>query len=138
VKRVRLAQLFLATASLIMTACGLLAGNQGGLLGHQVQLPPQSEAVLVCSQECADRGWCGTTSDQRQVVLGNAITPADPFPDRLFSLDSRVNINQVGVATLEQVVSGEQSELPFYHVISLQEGKSAWIAGWCIAAPPQS
>lgn len=137
-RKVRLAQLFLGAVSLIITSCGLLGGGQGGQLGHQVQLPLQSEAILTCSQECADRGWCGTTSDERQVVLGNAVTPADPFRDRLFLHDSRVIVDQVGFGAIETLASGEQAELPFYHVISLEEGKAAWIAGWCIAAAPAS
>jgi hypothetical protein len=56
--------------------------------------------------------------------------------DRMFPQDTLVQINQVSVATTESVMSGEQSQLPFYQVISLDQGKSGWVAGWCIVAAP--
>jgi len=121
---------------LLLSACGFGGGGaQGEAIEGQNQLPPQSEALLTCSQECADRGWCGTTNDQRAAVLGKSIDPAAASHDLIFLQDTRVYINYVGLATVELVATGEQSQLPFYYVTSLDQGKSAWIAGWCIAAP---
>jgi len=104
-------------------------------LGHQVELPPQSEAVLTCSQECADRGWCGTLPDQRAVVMGNAGNPAFEPRDTIYLQDTPVFINQVGVGTIELLATGEQSSLLFYQVTSMDVGKTAWVAGWCITSP---
>ena len=133
------AQILLIAASLVFTACGLLGGSAPEpTLGHQTPLQPQTQAVLTCSQECAARGWCGTTDDQRDVVLGNAENVATIPHDRIFLQDSVVFINLVSLGTLESVASGEQSQLPFYLVTSPDQGKSAWIAGWCIAAAPES
>lgn len=136
--KVRAIQLALVTASLFLTACGLLGGTPGPTLGDQTQLQPQTEAVLTCSQECADRGWCGMTSDQTPVIFGNTLNPMDPVHDRLFYQDTPVSIFQSSTATIETVVDGERSQLPFYQVISLDQGKSGWVAGWCITAPPAS
>jgi hypothetical protein len=129
------AQLLLAAALLLLTSCGLLGGGQEVILGHQTELPPQSEAVLTCSQECADRGWCGTLPDQRTVIMGNAGNPVTDPRDTIFLQDTLVFINQVGPGTVELLATGEQSLLTFYQVTSFDVGKSAWIAGWCIAAP---
>jgi len=128
-------QLLLTAVLLFLTSCGLLGGSQEATLGHQVELPPQSEAVLICSQECADRGWCGTLPDERVVVMGNAGNPVTDPRDTIFLQDTPVFINQVAVGTLEQLATGEQFTLAFYQVTSFDVGKSAWIAGWCIAAP---
>lgn len=128
------ARITLFVATLLLTACGLLSGSsQDSNLGHQTRLEPNSVAVLTCSQACADHGWCGTTSDQRPVVLGNALNPAMAVHDRLYLQDTQVNIDFISLATIEFYASGEQAELPFYHVTSFDEGKSAWIAGWCVA-----
>ncbi len=130
------AQLFLFLATLFLTACGLLGGRgQTANLGHQIGLELNSTAVLTCSESCADHGWCGTAGDQRPVVLGNAVDPASPVHDRLFLQDTQVIIDFATIATIQYVATGEQAELPFYHVMSINDGKSAWIAGWCIAAP---
>lgn len=130
------AQFALLVAVILLTACGLVGGSdQTSAMGDQTRLEINTEATLTCSQECADRGWCGETADQRPVVLGNAIDPSAAGHDRVFQQDTLVNIDFVAMATIEQVVDGTRSQLPFYHVSSLNDGKSAWIAGWCISAP---
>jgi hypothetical protein len=134
------AQLLLVLASLLFTACGLLGGGTDEAsqqaLGHQTQLPPQSQAILTCSEECAARGWCGTTDDERQVVLGNAENVSAVPQDRVFLHGSIVFINLVSMATIESVATGQQAQLPFYLVTSPEQGRSAWVAGWCIASAP--
>jgi hypothetical protein len=67
--------------------------------------------------------------------LGNALDPATVDHDRVYLQDTLVNVNLMAIATVELVISGGQSQLPFYYVTSHDQGKSAWIAGWCIAAP---
>ncbi len=125
--------LVLTAALLFFAACANL--GQGASLGDQVQLQPQTEAVLTCSQECADRGQCGTLPDQSVVVLGGLTRPTTAAHDVYLMDGSRVGINIMNITTLEVVATGEQPQIPFYNVTSFDQGKSAWVAGWCIAAP---
>ncbi|MFQ5400805.1 MAG: hypothetical protein ACE5E7_14565 [Anaerolineae bacterium] len=131
----RMAHLLLAAVLLTLTACGLM--NSALTPGDQVILEPQSEAVLVCSQECADRGQCGTMAGGRKVVFGSMGGPATNNHELFFFADSPATINGSDTRTVETIITGERTELIFYHVtVATQEQfEAGWIAGWCVAAP---
>lgn len=117
----------------ILTACSLI--NQQPTLGSQTTFAPQTEAVLTCSSECANRGQCGDTAAQGTVVLGSGGGPATRFHELFFPADARVTINGSDTRTLEPLIGGDQFDMTFYHISVVDTGKSGWVAGWCVAAP---
>ncbi|MFQ5437008.1 MAG: hypothetical protein ACE5FD_19290 [Anaerolineae bacterium] len=133
VRRTAVPPLVLGLVLIILTACNRI--NQQPTLGSQTTFPPQTEAILTCSQECAARSQCGDTVEQGTVVMGSGGGPATRFHELIFPAESRVTINGSDVRTLEPLIGGDQFELTFYHVTVIDSGKSGWIAGWCVAAP---
>jgi len=120
--------LWLAAIVLLVIACGGGAGT-----GAVIQ--PQSQARLTCSQECSDRGQCGTSLDGRIFVLGREFEPAVDAHDRLFLQDTVVTVNSSELRTLQTIqpepAGGEQFPHTFYHVTAA-DGKSGWVSSWCI------
>lgn len=117
----------------------LAAGCGGGDTGATIQL--QSQATLVCSQECIDRGQCGTTLEGQSFVLGGAIQPVVDAHDRLFADGTLVVVNNSDIRTLQPVqpapTGGEPFPHTFYQVTTIDGSKAGWISSWCIAPQPQ-
>lgn len=124
--------LLLTAIVLLVVACG------GGEAGAVIQ--PQSQARLVCSQECRDRGQCGTSLDGRTFVLGREFEPAVDAHDRLFAQETVVTVNGGEERTLQLIqpepVGGEQFQHIFYHVTAIDGSKSSWVSSWCIVPQP--
>ncbi len=133
VRRAAVPPIVLGLALVVLTACGLI--NSAPTLGSQTTFAPETEAVLTCSAECANRSQCGDTVEQGTVVMGSGGGPATRFHELLFPAEARVTINGSDVRTLEPLIGGEQFDLMFYYVTVVDSGKSGWIAGWCVAAP---
>jgi len=133
VRRTAVPPIVLGLALLILTACSLI--NSTPTLGSQTTFASQSEAILTCSAESANRGQCGDTAEQGAVVMGGLGGPAVRYHELLFPAESRVTVNGSDVRTLEPLIGGEQFDLTFYYVTVVDGGKSGWVAGWCVAAP---
>ncbi|HEX6386376.1 MAG TPA: hypothetical protein VF177_17020 [Anaerolineae bacterium] len=125
--------LLLAMSLLLVAGCG------GDGTGATIQL--QSQATLVCSQECIDRGQCGTTLDGQTFVLGGAIQPVVDAHDRLFANNTLVVVNNSDIRTLQPVqpapTGGEPFPHTFYQVTTIDSSKAGWVSSWCIAPQPQ-
>jgi hypothetical protein len=114
---------------LTMSACSILgrgdsapiSGNEGALAG---------EALLICSQECADRGQCGSSEAGQMVLLNNA-GPATEGHDMAVPENSGVSIERQEARTIVQVSTEEQFQMPFY-LVNIPDRGQAWVAGWCI------
>lgn len=117
----------LLTAALLLVSCG-------GGAGAEIQL--QSQARLTCTEECIDRGQCGTALDGRRFVLGRELEPAVSAHDRLFPENTLVVANSSEIRALQPVqpepTGGEPFPHTFYHVTMTDGSKSAWVSSWCI------
>jgi hypothetical protein len=117
-----IAVLFLLTAA----SCG----------GGDSAAPPddqaQQQGQIVCSEECAARGQCGTLlSGDQAVVLGNPEQPAVSNHQLIFPADATLPIIGVQDILLREPATGNEFTQPFY-MISREDGRSGWVAGWCI------
>ncbi len=90
--------------------------------------------MLLCSQACQERGQCGTIANQSTVVLGGIFQAQTSSHDVFFPTATRVAINNVTPFWVRQLVDGQQFSINFYNVTA-PDGKSGWVAGWCVAAP---
>jgi hypothetical protein len=91
-------------------------------------------AVLVCNQECADRGQCGSSVERGQVVLLSSWGPSAEDYDMAISSDTPVMI----VTRLEEIavdVMTEQDFLLPYYMVEVPERGVGWVAGWCLRSP---
>lgn len=122
---------WLATALVLLVACSLL--NREPQLGHVT--PLVDEGVLTCSQECSQRGQCGTNAELGTVVLGGSVGPVVIGHDVFFLAGETVVINRSENRTLTPVIGGDSFEIPFYQVGAPAQSKTGWVAGWCLAAP---
>jgi hypothetical protein len=105
--------------------------------------PPAGEQVIIsCSQECADRAQCGTTTGEQEVrvVLGgkNSPTVEANGHDVFFLHGTSVEIKERMEVTLKDA-DGEE----FTHTFDRVEFRNAigdiaetgWIPEWCIERP---
>lgn len=114
---------------LTMSACSILgrddsapiSGSEGALAG---------EAFLICSQECADRGQCGSSEAGQMVLLTDA-GPATEGHNMAMPANSGVSIERQEARTVVQVSTEEQFQMPFY-LVNIPDRGQAWVAGWCI------
>lgn len=121
--------LLLSFGILTMNGCSILgrgdnaptSGNEGAMAG---------EALLICSQECADRGQCGSSEAGQMVLLSNA-GPATEGHNVAVPANSGVSIERQEARTVVQVSSEEQFQMPFY-LVNIPDRGQAWVAGWCI------
>lgn len=120
----------LLLAGILLTACGddlptFAVGDQG---------------VVVCSDDCAAHGQCGSTSDERRVILANQAGPIIRFHDRYFPEDTIVTIRDSQPRELIAAEGGIRLEdaTPFPHTFYLIAGtvgeieKTGWVSQWCL------
>ena len=102
--------------------------------------PVPEFVTLVCSQDCADRGQCGTTQGENEavVVLGGKDGPVVE-PDRhdvLFLAGATVEVKGSMEVDLAQVEGGEGFPQTFSRVEWLNPmgdiTETGWVAEWCI------
>lgn len=114
-----------------LAACGLVGGGgTGQILGNEAELG--GEASLICSQECAERRQCGTsTLDATAVVFVNGAGPTLRNHSNTLPENSRVLITLVQPQNVIQT-GGVQFSVPFYQFTSVDSPLTGWVAGWCI------
>lgn len=119
---------------LVLAACG------GGEETPAEGLPPEGsaatafQATLTCSQECANRGFCGTSPDRGQVVLlnreGPSVTPSEfdlAIPD-----NTRVDILDQRVETVVELTLSVPFDTTFFNVFVPDRQDGGWAAAWCV------
>lgn len=114
-----------------LTAC--FGGKQ--VLGHTS--PLAGEAVLTCSQECADRAQCGESIDRGQVVLMSPFGPATQGHTMAVPVDTTVQIVDRREEATVVVRSNELATVLFYRVTMPDRPEPGWVAGWCLSGTPQ-
>lgn len=113
----------------LSSACSLLNRE-----GTPDEAEPESAAqvVLACSEECARRGQCGRTTDDRQVVLGHPEGPALEAHQMFFPVETAVTQLATNSRTVQVVATGAEFEHTFYQVTRPEDGRVGWVAGWCV------
>jgi hypothetical protein len=125
---------FIVVILMALAACG------GGAEAPSEGLPPEGgvasafQATLTCSQECANRGFCGTSPDRGQVVLlnreGPSVTPSEfdlAIPD-----NTRVDILDQRVETVVELTSSIPFDTTFFNVFVPDRQDGGWAAAWCV------
>ncbi len=120
---------------LTLSGCALIGRDNGGG-GTDISIFGATEtltgnATLVCSQDCIDRGFCGSIDGQQSVILLNTQRPATQSYD-LFML----NNSPVTITAVEQRIVTYQvnlvNETVNYYLVSNAELQQGWVAGWCV------
>ncbi len=106
------------------------------LLNRDTPAPvPEGQAgqvTLVCSQECANRGQCGQTTDGRTVILGHPERPAVSDHQMIFNADTAFPMVSANTQRVQVIATGEQFDAQFYLITRPEDGRSGWVAGWCV------
>lgn len=125
----------------LLLACSLLGGGgadpypaPGEDVGSDL---PVLGATLTCSQECADRGQCGTSVDRGRVVLLSADQPAvSPVDFELAVADgAAVSVLETRSVDVVESASGFEFPINFYRVLVQDRNVEGWVAAWCILNP---
>lgn len=126
----------------LFVACSILGGGDNG----QEDAYPAPETAgdlpapgptLTCSQECADRGQCGESTDRGRVVLLSTIEPGlSPEEFDLAVADgSAVSILESRPVEVRETASGFQFSVDFHRVLVQDRNVEGWVAGWCVLNP---
>jgi hypothetical protein len=114
---------------LVITACG-----GGGEAPPEAGVDAARQGTLTCSQECADRGLCGTSPDRGRVILlnreGPSVTPAEY--DLAIPENSTVNILEQRVETVVQVTTSIPTDTTFFNLLVPDRQERGWTAAWCL------
>lgn len=125
----------------LFVACSLLGGGGGD---GDAYPPPQDGSDLpvagptvTCSQECADRGQCGESTDRGPVVLLSAAEPAvSPVEfDLAVAEGAAVSVLETRSVNVRENASGFEFPVNFYRVLVQDRNVEGWVAGWCILNP---
>jgi hypothetical protein len=101
-------------------------------------LAPGEQATLICSEECAARGQCGTLADDSKVILGQDSGPIVRGHNRFFMENVTVVVDETTERRLVAASNGvplpeaEPFAHIFYRVTQPEIPKTAWVSGWCI------
>ena len=87
---------------------------------------------LVCSEECARRGQCGTIADGRSVILGHPERPVVSGHQLVFATDTPVTLVGTSIQRLQVRATSEKFDHTFSLVTRPNDGRSGWVAGWCV------
>lgn len=126
----------------LVVACSLIGGGEPEdaypAPGEEAaDLPAPIGPTLTCSQECADRGQCGDSTDRGRVVLLSAGQPAvSPLDLNLAIADgSSVTVLEMRSLNVLENASGFEFPVNFYRVLVHDRNVEGWVAGWCILNP---
>ena len=125
-------RVFVLTSVLLLGFVLLVACGGGG------PLTVGEQATLICSEECAARGQCGSLTDDTKVVLGQDSGPVVRGHNRFFVENVVVTVDETTERTLIGALNGvplvETTPFPhtFYRVTQPEIPKTAWVSGWCI------
>lgn len=118
----------------LFAACG----GGGGEEAAPAEAAPadQTQNVLACSDACRAQGQCGVGSDgSTNWVLGNASQPETRNHNQIFPVDRPISI----LDAAERVLQPPEGD-PFPQMFSLitinEDGKTGWVANWCISTVP--
>jgi len=108
--------------------------------GEDSPLAKGDQAQIVCSDECAAHGQCGTLDDEQLAVLAFDSGPAVSLHNRFFVDETLVTIEDINtrniIAAREGApLTGEATPFPHTFYFVTGEGKKAWVSGWCLARP---
>ena len=120
--------IFILLLPVITAACSLRRQDPVPVLGSDTSLA--GEAFVVCSQECAERGQCGS-ADQGKMVLLNASGPATSEHNMAIAEGSPVLIDHEESRPAIQVSNNEPMTIIFY-LVNVPERGPGWVAGWCL------
>lgn len=124
--------IILVTMGLVILLTACRNGETAFVLEEQVR--------IMCTEECAARGQCGTLPDGRQAILADDRGPAVSQHNRFFvheTLATIVNINERELIAAVDGVPQIAQTTPFPHLFYQvsAEGKTAWVSQWCIERP---
>lgn len=130
--------LLLVLAQLLL-ACSVLGGGDADPYPDPAagSDAPVAGTTLACSQECADRGQCGTSTDRGRVVLLGAAEPSvspDNF-DLAVPEGSAVTVLETRSVEIQENQTGAQFPINFYRVLVHDRNVEGWVAAWCILNP---
>ena len=116
----------------VLVACG--GGGREETPEGAGAIPSAFQATLVCSQECANRGLCGTSPDRGRVVLlnreGPSVTPAEY--DLAIAENSVVDIVDQRVERIVEVATTIEFDTTFFHLFVPERQDAGWVAAWCL------
>jgi hypothetical protein len=128
--RPSLPHLILALFFLFFTlGCSLLNRNAEP---PAVEEQAVTQLTLVCSDECARRGQCGQTTDGRSVILGHPERPVVTGHQMIFAADAAFPMVGTSNQRLQIMATSEQFDHTFYLLTRPEDGRSGWVAGWCV------
>ena len=109
------------------------------ITGQSSQSPLQGRGILACNQACADQAQCGTNVDLGQVILLSTGEPRLDNHDLLAGHNFGVDIRESRDVEIFRPGAPNTQFMRFYKVsiknAEIDRGE-AWVAGWCIQAPP--
>ena len=120
----------------LIAACG--GGNDDAPADDGIgDVAPAGGTALTCSQECADRGQCGESTDRGTVVLLNLEQPAVMAAEHDLAVPAAtaVNVVEERLVTVLETATGAEFQVPFYRVFVPERNVEAWVAGWCVINP---
>ena len=89
------------------------------------------EVIVICNDECYDRGQCGLDEQGSELVLMSSSSPALENHDRAIQSDSPVTIIGEEIRSAILLSSNTEIDAQFYQV-AFSEGGQGWVAGWCL------
>jgi hypothetical protein len=115
---------------LFIIACG--GGGEETPPEGQPEAAAQQQGTLVCSEECAARGQCGTSVNGGQtVILGHPDRPAVQDHQMTFQAENTLPILGTKDELLQVLTTGEQFNHTFF-LLERGDGRVGWVAGWCL------
>lgn len=112
----------------LISACSRRGSGDDYLLGQDNTL--SGNAILVCSQDCSDRAFCGL-ADNVETVLLNSSGPSTINYDLAIPAGTDVLIDHQEMHPVIQV-SDQSSYRAAYYQVFLADGNVGWVSGWCL------
>lgn len=136
--RMRLIFLLILLAIILAGLLALLSVLRGRGAGDP-QFAVDEQVKATCTDECVARGQCGTIGDN-PIVLAMDAGPTVVLHDRFFPEGATVTITETSDRELIAARNGiplTPGATPFPHTFYRvnDDGKTAWVSGWCLARP---
>jgi hypothetical protein len=110
--------------------CSLINRERGPEVPVVEESVPQ--VVVACTEACANRGQCGEAEDGRSLVLGHPDSPTVSEHQMVFEHQTAMTLLALRDETLQVLATGQQFVHTFYLVTRPGDGRSGWVAGWCV------
>jgi hypothetical protein len=94
-----------------------------------------TQRLLVCTDECRQRGQCGQNQNQEWVVLGHNEFPHTSGHNISFPDNQEVGIAQTQMRQLRTIAGQQLLTANFYYVTLLDGSRAGWVAEWCVVLP---